>query len=182
MIQIFIDIFGEKSERLDYIANLNENVATTIINKYELLRGNNKIKNISESIIVYNSGDNEAREAAEPYLFLKHKGILVNELDIIITAIAKANNQQILTKDKDFENFQWIMEIRFLQCLSLKFRLGDFLPKLTHGASRFYGTGLPKGIGLFLHRHEFPTVRGYSSLIPDLFMVSSHNKRIEYLL
>lgn len=83
MIQIFIDIFGEKSERLDYIANLNENVATTIINKYELLRGNNKIKNISESIIVYNSGDNEAREAAEPYLFLKHKGILVNELEIM---------------------------------------------------------------------------------------------------
>jgi predicted nucleic acid-binding protein len=48
---IFIDIFRGKSETLDYIENLNENIATTIINKYELLRGNNKIKNIFESII-----------------------------------------------------------------------------------------------------------------------------------
>ena len=111
---IFIDIFRGKSETLDYIENLNENIATTIINKYELLRGNNKIKNIFDSITVYNFGDNEAMEAAELYRFLKHKGILVNDLDIIIAAIAKANNQQILTKDKDFENFQGIIKIKFL--------------------------------------------------------------------
>jgi predicted nucleic acid-binding protein len=111
---IFIDIFRGKSETLNYIENLNENIATTIVNKYELLRGNNKIKNMFEGITVYNFGNNEVMEAAELYQYLKHKGILVNELDIIIAAIAKANNQQILTKDKDFENFQEIIEIRFL--------------------------------------------------------------------
>ncbi len=59
--------------------------------------------------------------------------------------------------------------------------LSDFLPKLTHVASRFYGTGLPSGIGQFLHGHEFPTVRGYSSLMFALFLLY-YNKGAEYLL
>jgi predicted nucleic acid-binding protein len=111
---LFIDIFRGKSETLNYIENLNENIATTIVNKYELLRGNNKIKNMFESITVYNFGDNEAMQAVELYQYLKHKGILINELDIIIAAIAKANNQKILTKDKDFVHFQGVIEIIIL--------------------------------------------------------------------
>ena len=111
---IFIDIFRGNAGTLDYIDNLNENIATTIINEYELLKGNDKIKNIFASIPVYNFGDNEAREAVEIYRYLKNKGILINELDIIIAAIAKANNQKILTKDKDFVHFHGMIEIIIL--------------------------------------------------------------------
>jgi predicted nucleic acid-binding protein len=62
---IFIDIFRGNVRTLDYINNLNESITTTIINEYELLRENDKIKNIFESIPVYNFCNNEAREAAE---------------------------------------------------------------------------------------------------------------------
>jgi len=111
---IFIDIFRGNKNTLEYVESLKENIATTIINKYELMRGNIKIKNIFDYITVYNFTENEAEKAAELYLYLKNAGKLINELDIIIAAIAKTNNEKILTKDKDFLNFKNIIEIIIL--------------------------------------------------------------------
>ena len=39
------------------------------------------------------------------YKKLKTKGKIVNELDILIAGIAVANNETLITEDKDFLNF-----------------------------------------------------------------------------
>ena len=43
-------------------------------------------------------------EAVKAYKKLKEKGKMVNELDVLIAGIAAANNETLITKDKQFVN------------------------------------------------------------------------------
>jgi predicted nucleic acid-binding protein len=106
---IMIDVSRKQKYALDLISSYQEKeqIATTIITQYEMLRGTPEpylpyITSLLNRFIILEF-DNEALvEAVKIYKRLKEKGALINELDIIIAAIAAANNENLLTKDTDF--------------------------------------------------------------------------------
>ena len=42
-------------------------------------------------------------QAAKIYIELKNKGSMVGEFDILIASIARANNEELVTRDEHFE-------------------------------------------------------------------------------
>ena len=56
--------------------------------------------------MLYDFGDNAVNETVKAYKKLKEKGKMVNELDVLIVGIAAANNETLITKDKDFLKFE----------------------------------------------------------------------------
>lgn len=106
---IMIDVSRKQKYALDLIASYQEKeqIATTIVTQYEMLRGVPEpylpyITNLLNRFIILDFGNEALVEAVKTYKKLKEKGTLINELDIIIAAIAIANNETLLTKDGDF--------------------------------------------------------------------------------
>lgn len=88
-----------------------ELIATTIITKYEMLRGATKqnigfISELLQRFIIFDFGEDAVDETIKAYKSLSEKGKMINELDLIIAGIAAANNETLITKDKDFLNFE----------------------------------------------------------------------------
>ncbi len=82
-----------------------------IISKYEILRGTNEesLKLISgwlDQFVVYYLYDQALEEVVRAYKKLADKGKLINELDVLIAGIVAANDETLITKDKDFLNFE----------------------------------------------------------------------------
>lgn len=76
-----------------------------------MLRGATKqdiglVSELLKKFIILDFGEDAANEAVKAYQQLSEKGKMINELDIIIAGIAAANNQTLITKDKDFLNFE----------------------------------------------------------------------------
>ena len=89
----------------------NGRIAITIITKYEILRGTdrenlNLISKWLDQFIVYDFDNRALEEAVKAYKKLKQHGKLINEFDFLIAGIAAANNETLITKDKDFLNFE----------------------------------------------------------------------------
>ncbi len=110
---VMVDLTRKKKYALDLIGSYSgkEQIATTIITKYELLRGAPEqyvdfVTDLLKTFIIYDFGDAAVAETVKLYKALKKKGKLVNELDVIIAGIAIANNQTLITKDKDFLNLE----------------------------------------------------------------------------
>ena len=110
---IIIDAARRKKAAIDLIASYSgkEPIAITVITKYELLRGATEkdtafIANLIENFIVYNFEDSAVNEVVKAYKKLEAKGKMINELDLIIAGIAAANNETLVTKDRDFLNFE----------------------------------------------------------------------------
>ena len=88
-----------------------ELIATTIINKYEVLRGvaqkdENLVSEWLDQFIIYDFEDSAQREAVAIYKGLVAKGKIVSEFDVLIAGISTANNETLVTSDKDFLNLQ----------------------------------------------------------------------------
>jgi tRNA(fMet)-specific endonuclease VapC len=85
---------------------LKEEISSTTITEYELWKyyDQRKIKQISilESIKMYSFDRPAAKKAAEIFNLLKEKGKLINENDMLIAAMALANRETLITRDKDF--------------------------------------------------------------------------------
>lgn len=106
---IVIDLSRKQKYALDLIASYQEKeqIATTIMTQYEILRGTPEpylpyITNLLNRFIILDFGNEALVEAVKIYKSLKEKGTLINELDVIIAAIAGANDEILLTKDTDF--------------------------------------------------------------------------------
>lgn len=89
----------------------NGRIAITIITEYEILRGTdsenlNLISKWLDQFIVYDFDDRALAEAVKAYKKLRQHGKLINEFDFLIAGIAAANNETLITKDKDFLNFE----------------------------------------------------------------------------
>jgi tRNA(fMet)-specific endonuclease VapC len=88
-----------------------EQIAITVVTKYEILRGTTE-KNVGlvseflNQFVIYNFEENAITETVKAYRKLKTQGRMINELDIIIAGIAASNNETLITKDKDFLNFE----------------------------------------------------------------------------
>jgi tRNA(fMet)-specific endonuclease VapC len=110
---IIIDISRKKQYAIDLIASHQEKeqIATTIITQYEMLRGTpephlNYITGLLNRFVILEFTADALDETVKIYKELKEKGTLINELDIIIAGIAAANNETLITKDKDFLNLE----------------------------------------------------------------------------
>ena len=110
---IIIDALREKKTVMDLVESYSkkERIAITVVSKFEILRGTTE-KNASfatellSHFVVYDFEDNAVNEAVKAYKKLKEKGKMVNELDVLIASIAAANNETLITKDKDFLKFE----------------------------------------------------------------------------
>ena len=110
---LIVDASRRKKAALDLIDSYSgkERIATTVITKYEMLRGTTKqdigfVLELLKKFVIFDFGDAAVGEAVKMYQMLSDKGKLINELDIIIAGIAAANNETLITKDKDFLNLE----------------------------------------------------------------------------
>ncbi|MGO8807745.1 MAG: type II toxin-antitoxin system VapC family toxin [Candidatus Bathyarchaeia archaeon] len=110
---IIIDALRKKKSALDLIEAYaeKEQIAITVINKYEILRGAVKkdaelVSGLISQFLIYDLEDSIVNEAVNAHKKLVEKGKMVNELDVLIAGIAIANNETLITKDKDFLSFQ----------------------------------------------------------------------------
>lgn len=90
------------------IYSAKEPVAITSITLYELFKGADGLQlqsvfDFVSSTNIYGFGDKEAIEASKMYKRVNADGQLVGENDILIAGIIAANNEVLLTKDKDFK-------------------------------------------------------------------------------
>jgi predicted nucleic acid-binding protein len=110
---LIVDASRRKKYALDLIESYSgkERIATTVITKYEMLRGATKqdasfISELLKKFLIFDFGEDAADEAVKAYQTLSARGKMINELDLIIAGIAAANNETLITKDKDFLNFE----------------------------------------------------------------------------
>jgi len=110
---ILIDALRKKKDALDLINYYfeKEQIAITVISKYEILRGANEtninlITGLLARFIIYDFEDASIMEAVKIYRKVKAKGKLVSELDVLVAGIAATNNETLITRDKDFLNFE----------------------------------------------------------------------------
>lgn len=110
---LIVDASRRKKPALDLIESYSgkERIATTVITQYEMLRGASKqdigfVSELLNRFVVLDFGVDAVGEAVKTYKSLSEKGKMINELDIIIAGIAAANNETLITKDKDFSNLE----------------------------------------------------------------------------
>jgi tRNA(fMet)-specific endonuclease VapC len=107
----FLKGLPEAVDKIDALTK-NGNVSITTVTYYELLKGASlssmsqenlsDIKKAIASMVVADLSLEACAEAARIYSELKKGGCLIGEFDIIIAAIAKTNNEALLTRDKHF--------------------------------------------------------------------------------
>jgi predicted nucleic acid-binding protein len=110
---IIIDALRKKKTFVDLVESYSrkEQIAITVINKFEILRGTTEknaglVEDLLSHFIVYDFEDNAVNEAVKMHKRLKKKGTMVNEFDTLIAGIAAANNEILITKDRDFSKFE----------------------------------------------------------------------------
>jgi tRNA(fMet)-specific endonuclease VapC len=113
---IFVALLKGTPDAIQKITSLEEKgdpISTTIITAYELLKGAYlshryqenlaKITDIISNMQILDLSFNACEEAAKIYKELKNKGCMVGEFDILIAAIARTNNEVLVTRDEHFE-------------------------------------------------------------------------------
>jgi tRNA(fMet)-specific endonuclease VapC len=83
----------------------SEDLKTTTITEYELLKNKNNLKkNLAEEflseITICPFDSASARKAALIYETLRDNGKMINENDLLIAGISLSNNEILLTRDK----------------------------------------------------------------------------------
>lgn len=116
---IIVALLKGKTETLAQINTLLEKEDTlciTTITAYELLKGayrstkqkenTQAVKEVISNLQILDLSPQACEEAAEIYSKLENAGKIFSEFDILIAAIAKANNEAILTYDKHFKTIK----------------------------------------------------------------------------
>ena len=103
----------DADEAIRSLEEKDDQVATTIISAYELLRGahisSNPEKNLAEvhellsNIEVLDLTLQACEEASKIYRDLRKKGCLIGEDDVLIAGIAQARAKAIVTRDAHFK-------------------------------------------------------------------------------
>jgi tRNA(fMet)-specific endonuclease VapC len=112
-----------KEKMLEAIDN-DENICTTVINIYEILKGfrwkNNKFKETQfmeflENILVFTIDDDVINIASDLYSNLRKSGKTIGDADILIAAIVIKNNGILVSNNtKHFENMDLLKLINWL--------------------------------------------------------------------
>jgi predicted nucleic acid-binding protein len=106
---VIIDFLVGDEKIVALVKELSEkqDIKTTTITEYELLRHRTKItRNAAErflsGVTVYPFDRNSARKAASLYETLRRDGKMINENDLLIAGISLANDDILLTRDQKF--------------------------------------------------------------------------------
>jgi tRNA(fMet)-specific endonuclease VapC len=116
---VIVALLKGKTETLAQINKLLEKEDTlgiTTITAYELLKGaalsakqkenTQAVKEVISNLQIFDLSPQACEEAAEIYSELENAGKIISEFDILIAAIAKTNNEAILTYDKHFKTIK----------------------------------------------------------------------------
>jgi tRNA(fMet)-specific endonuclease VapC len=113
----------EANQALLRLEETSDEPATTIISAYELLRGayisSNQEKNLTEvrellsNMQVLDLTLQACEEAAKIYQYLRKKGHLIGEHDLLIAGIAKAFDGTLLTRDGHFKQIQGLKTMKW---------------------------------------------------------------------
>ena len=107
---ILISAMNGNKTAIKAIESFKEGVVSiSILNKYELLKGR---KFVDASIIngyianmkIYQLSDIAIEIASKIYVRLSNSGKMIDEFDILIAAVAIANDEKLVTFDKHFKN------------------------------------------------------------------------------
>jgi tRNA(fMet)-specific endonuclease VapC len=100
-------------QKINLIEEKGEPISITIVTVYELLKGAYlsrrceenlaKVTDVISNMQILDLTFNACQEAAKIYKELKNKGSMVGEFDILIAAITRANNEELVTRDEHFE-------------------------------------------------------------------------------
>ena len=108
---VIIDFLSGDEKIVSLMKDLvaKEQIKTTTITEYELLKHKSEIRRHAAEIFL--SGvtvcpfdRNSAKRAASLYEKLESTGKMINENDLLIAGISLANNEILLTRDKKFAN------------------------------------------------------------------------------
>ena len=115
--------FPQAGQALNCLEKNNEQIATTIISAYELLRGaflsSNPEKNLSDvqellsNMQVFDLTFQACEEAAKIYSDLHKSGHMIGEDDLLIAGIAKVFNDTLMTRDSHFKLVQGLKTIKW---------------------------------------------------------------------
>ena len=119
---ILIDFLKQKEyavKKIKELKDINNFLATTSVNSFELFRGVIKSENIDSikplnvlfsSLKIYNYNLSSSKKAAEILENLKSKGELLDLADIMIASIAITNDEPLLTNN--INHFKRIPELK----------------------------------------------------------------------
>ncbi len=100
-----IEILGNNASIESKLEEIGERVATTTVNKYELLKGPRagKTNALVETMVIYDFDSVSAERSGKIFKELRDKGRMINEFDILIASIAMAHDELLVTRDSDFK-------------------------------------------------------------------------------
>ena len=106
---VIIDFLAGDKEIVALVKEINEKeeIKTTTITEYELIRHKTKIKRQAAEKFLSGvpfvlSTDPAARKAALLYEKLRKAGKMINENDLLIAGISLSNDELLLTRDQKF--------------------------------------------------------------------------------
>ena len=110
-------------EKINELLEKNDRISITVITAYELLKGaylssrrkenTLDVKEAISNLQILDLSPQAYVEAAEIYSELKNAGIIIGEFDVLIAAIAKTNDEAILTFDKHFKAINGLRLIKW---------------------------------------------------------------------
>ena len=108
---IIIDFLAGDKEIVVLVKELSqkEDVKTTTITEYELMRHKTKFRREAaekflSAVTVFSFDRASARKAALLYEKLRETGEMINENDLLIAGISLSNDEILLTRDRKFSN------------------------------------------------------------------------------
>lgn len=103
----------DATEKIRSLEEQGNQVSTTIITAYELLKGAQisfkaqenltKVRELFSSLHILELSYNACEEASKIYEELRKTGSMIGEFDILIAAITRTCNETLLTRDEHFE-------------------------------------------------------------------------------
>jgi tRNA(fMet)-specific endonuclease VapC len=111
----------DANQALQDLQEKADEVATTIISAYELLKGAQlsskpkenlaQVQELLANIQVLDLTLKACKEASAIYQNVRKEGCLTGEFDVLIAAIAWTNNESIMTRDQHFKSFKRIKTV-----------------------------------------------------------------------
>jgi tRNA(fMet)-specific endonuclease VapC len=111
----------EANEAMQALQEKGDEVATTVISAYELLKGaylsyrqkDNlaEVQELLSNIHVLDLTLKDCEEASVIYQDVRRTGCSTGEFDVLIAAIARTYNETIMTRDQHFKSFKGIKTV-----------------------------------------------------------------------
>ena len=122
IISYYFDGEHKIKARLDEVFRLKEDICTTVVNVYEVIKGlrwrdnkqkEAKIKHFLKDIKVFAVQKNVVDEAASIYADLRKKGITIGDADVLIAAVVITNNGTLVTNNT--KHFECIKQLKVVK-------------------------------------------------------------------